>query len=56
MKDSAHKGVLHWHFIWQVASKEIMNVYFEYHMGKVKHYGQNVMGFVHKSDGAHTNV
>jgi hypothetical protein len=33
-----------------------MHVYFEDHMGKAKHYGQSVMGFVHKPDGTHTNI
>jgi hypothetical protein len=33
-----------------------MDVYFEDHMEKAKHYGQNIMRFVHKPDGTHTNV
>jgi len=33
-----------------------MDINFENHMGKSRHYGQNVMCFVHKPDDKHTNI
>jgi hypothetical protein len=39
----------------QVASRKVMGVYFEDRMSKAKHCGQNVVCFVHKPDGTHTN-